>query len=68
TYVADFGHHRVIRWCEGKGEGEIVVGGNGKGHQSNQLSYPFDLSFDDEGNLYVVDWENHRIEKFETVL
>ncbi|CAF4352153.1 unnamed protein product, partial [Adineta steineri] len=26
------------------------------------------LSFDDEGNLYVADWLNHRIQKFEIVL
>ncbi|CAF4078687.1 unnamed protein product, partial [Adineta steineri] len=64
-YVADWGNHRVIRWCEGKEEGEIVVGGNGQG---NQLDGPRGLSFDDEGNLYVADCCNHRIEKFEIIL
>ncbi|CAF4143771.1 unnamed protein product, partial [Adineta steineri] len=46
-------------------EGEIVVGGNGQG---NQLDGPRGLSFDDEGNLYVADCCNHRIEKFEIIL
>ncbi|CAF0779236.1 unnamed protein product [Adineta steineri] len=29
-----------MRWFEGKEEGEIVVGGNGGGIQSNQLNDP----------------------------
>ncbi|CAF1519137.1 unnamed protein product, partial [Adineta steineri] len=44
-----------MRWCEGKKEGEIVVGGSGEGSQSNQLYGPCGLSFDDEGNIYVAD-------------
>ncbi|CAF0794210.1 unnamed protein product [Adineta steineri] len=64
-YVADWRNQRIMRWCEGKEEGEIIVSGNGKG---NQLNYPNSLSFDDEGNLYVIDRWNHRIEKFEIFL
>ncbi|CAF4234719.1 unnamed protein product, partial [Adineta steineri] len=67
-YVADSKNHRVMRWCEGKEEGEVVVGGNGKGIQSNQLNSPNGLSFDDEGNLYVADFENHRVAKFDIIL
>ncbi|CAF4408600.1 unnamed protein product, partial [Adineta steineri] len=34
VYVSDWENkhaenHRVVRWCEGKEEGEIIVGGNG---------------------------------------
>ncbi|CAF4222914.1 unnamed protein product, partial [Adineta steineri] len=57
-----------MRWCEEKEEGEIVVGGNGQGNQLNQLDRPMGLSFDGEGNLYVADYYNHRIEKFEIML
>ncbi|CAF1145201.1 unnamed protein product [Adineta steineri] len=64
-YVADWGNDGIMRWCEGKEEGEVVVGGNGKGSQSNS---PNGLSFDDEGNLYVADSWNNRIQKFEIVL
>ncbi|CAF1386168.1 unnamed protein product [Adineta steineri] len=67
-YVAYSGNHRVMRWFEGKEEGEIVVGRYGRGNQPNQLNKPTGLSFDDEGNLYVVDFLNHRVEKFEIIL
>ncbi|CAF1592922.1 unnamed protein product, partial [Adineta steineri] len=66
-YVADERNHRVVRWCEGDDEGEIVVGGNGFGTQSNQLNYPRGLAFDNEENLYVVDQNNHRIQKYEKI-
>ncbi|CAF4284395.1 unnamed protein product, partial [Adineta steineri] len=67
-YVADCGNYRIMRWCEGNAEGEVVVGGNGHGDQSNQLNYPSGLSFDNEENLYVADYNNHRIQKYEKIL
>jgi sugar lactone lactonase YvrE len=63
--VADWGNHRVMRWCNRAEEGTIVVGGNGKGEESNQLNQPRGLSFDGEGNLCVVDGGNDRLQKFE---
>ncbi|CAF1312321.1 unnamed protein product [Adineta steineri] len=62
-YVADSGNSRIMRWCEGKEEGEVIVGGN----QRHQLHGCHDLSFEDEGNLYVVDLLNYRIVKFEII-
>ncbi|CAF1421653.1 unnamed protein product [Adineta steineri] len=64
-YIADCWNDRIMRWCEGEEEGEIVVGGNRRG---NQLNRPMGLCFDDEENLYVVDYLNHRIQKFEIIL
>jgi sugar lactone lactonase YvrE len=54
-----------MRWIEGAKEGTIIVGGNGKGEQSDQLNCPYGLSFDRDGNLYIADSYNHRIQKFE---
>ena len=31
------------------------------------MSYPTGLSFDDEGNLYVADLENDRIQRFDLI-
>ncbi|CAF1509677.1 unnamed protein product [Adineta steineri] len=69
-YVSDYKKNEVKRWKMGEydNEGIVVAGGNGQGSQSNQLGSPRGLSFDDEGNLYVADDWNHRIQKFEIVL
>jgi hypothetical protein len=53
-----------MRWVKGATQGSVIVGGNGEGGQSNQLNRPVGLSFDRHGNLYVVDYRNHRVEKF----
>jgi len=63
-YVADECNDRVMRWCKGAKEGTIVVGGNGKGQQPNQVNRPSSLSFDRQGNLHVADCYNSRIQKF----
>ncbi|CAF0831652.1 unnamed protein product [Adineta ricciae] len=53
-----------MRWSEGSRQGEVIVGRNGKGEESNQLSSPIGLSFDVEENLYGSDCENDRILRF----
>lgn len=51
-------------WSKGAKQGSVVVGGNGRGAQPNQLYNCWYLSFDRQGNLYVSDYNNHRIQKF----
>ncbi|CAF4935675.1 unnamed protein product [Rotaria socialis] len=64
-YVADLWNHRVMRWTQGdKKQGTVIVGGNGSGAGANQLSYPYGLSFDRQGNLYVADVNNNRVQRF----
>jgi hypothetical protein len=53
-----------MRWVKGATQGSVIVGGNGEGEKSNQLNGPIGLSFDRHGNLYVVDWGNYRVQKF----
>ncbi|CAF1661470.1 unnamed protein product, partial [Rotaria magnacalcarata] len=65
VYVADSGNHRVMRWTQkDKTQGTVVVGGKGAGTLANQLNVPFGLSFDQHDNLYVVDNNNHRLQRF----
>ena len=63
VYIAEKGNNRVVRWLKGAKEGTIVVGGTG-GEQANQFYSPRDLSFDEENNLYVLDGDNNRVQKF----
>lgn len=42
----------------------IVAGGNGYGSNSNQLSNVQDFAIDINGNIYVADLNNHRVQKW----
>ncbi|CAF4317503.1 unnamed protein product, partial [Rotaria sordida] len=67
-YIADGENHHVMKWIKGGKERIIVVGRNGQGKQSNQFNDLNGLSFDQQGDLYIVDRGNNRIQKFEIVL
>ncbi|CAF5052375.1 unnamed protein product, partial [Rotaria sp. Silwood1] len=67
VYVADQGNDRIMRWSKGATQESVIVDGNVPGGQSNQLYWPIGLSFDRVGNLYAVDLENHRVQKFNIV-
>jgi sugar lactone lactonase YvrE len=68
VFVADCYNDRIVCWSKGSREGRIIVGGNGQGQKANQFNYPDGLSFDRQGNLYVVDWGNNRVQKFDICL
>jgi hypothetical protein len=53
-----------MHWLKGATQGSIVVGGNRSGGQANQLNVLVGLSFDRKYNVYVVDYNNHRVQKF----
>ncbi len=66
VYVSDSRNDRVLRWSARSKEVRIIIiGGNGEGQQLNQFNGLRGLSFDHEVNLYVVDWDNHRLQKFD---
>ncbi|CAF4428352.1 unnamed protein product [Rotaria socialis] len=65
VYVVDSANHRVMRFTKrDTTQGTVVVGGNGAGALANQLITPFGLTFDQNGKLYVVDNNNHRIQRY----
>lgn len=45
--------------------GEIVAGGNGAGSNANQLNGPTGIHVDKAGTVYVSDYVNHRVQKWE---
>ncbi|CAF0753112.1 unnamed protein product [Adineta steineri] len=61
-FIVDNNNHRIVG--SGVNGFRCLVGCYGKGSQSNPLFYPFSLSFDHSGNIFVSDSSNHRIQKF----
>ena len=50
-----------MKW---KVDGQTIAGGNGCGHELNQLCYPHGIYVDDEEQcIYIADRDNHRIVK-----
>ncbi len=43
---------------------KAIAGGNGYGSAANQLSFVVGFTADAEGNLYIVDSDNHRVQKW----
>ncbi|CAF1000956.1 unnamed protein product [Adineta steineri] len=61
-FIVDQDNHRIVG-SDVNGF-RCLVGCYGVGSQSNQFSYPFALSFDRSGNIFVTDENIHRIQKF----
>jgi uncharacterized repeat protein (TIGR01451 family) len=41
-----------------------VAGGNGPGAGASQFNRPWDVATDEEGNMYVADYDNYRIQRW----
>ncbi|CAF4275097.1 unnamed protein product [Rotaria magnacalcarata] len=66
-YVVVAANNRVMRWLQGAKQGTVILGGNGRGIAANQFNEPMSFSFDKNGNLYVVDHINYRVQRFTRV-
>jgi hypothetical protein len=61
-FIVDNGNDRIIG-SDVNGF-RCVVGCFGNGSAANELLYPYTLSFDSYGNMFVTDQGNNRIQKF----
>ncbi len=58
-------NNQVKKWAKNAKYAVTIIGDiNGGGNRSDQLSNPRGLVFDKDGNIYVSDTYNHRIQKF----
>ena len=66
-FVADASNHRIQKWTPGATQGITVAGENGygsSGSAADQLSNPTGVYVDSNGNIFVADTWNHRIQKW----
>ena len=62
-FIVEYNNHRVV----GSGPNGfrcVAACQNGPGSASNQLMHPQSMSFDSDGNIWVADTDNGRIQKF----
>ena len=62
-FILEEENHRIVG--SSSNGFRCLIGCYGTGSKSNQLSMPRSFSFDRCGNIFVADWENRRIQKFE---
>lgn len=66
-YVADWLNHRIQKFPPNSTSataGITVVGTGSRGSAPNQLDSPRGVFVDSKGSIYVADYENHRIQKY----
>ena len=64
-YVADRSNHRVQFFISGEMNGSTIAGFTGvNGSNASLFSFPTGIALDNQFNLYVSDYSNHRIQKF----
>ncbi len=64
--MADTSNNRIVKWTTNYTVGGVCIVGCSyvAGRSATQLNGPRDLKFDSQGNLYVSDQSNHRIQKY----
>ncbi|CAF2981464.1 unnamed protein product, partial [Rotaria sp. Silwood2] len=63
-YATDWDKDEVRRYRMGESQGTVVAGGNGQGHNLNQLSLASYIFVDREHSVFVSDFYNHRVMKW----
>jgi hypothetical protein len=65
-YISESNNRRITRWAPNVNFGVCIVACSGKlGTASTQLTNPHSVAFDSNGSLYVSDYRNHRVQKFQ---
>jgi DNA-binding beta-propeller fold protein YncE len=66
-FIADTLNHRILLWLNGATQGRIIAGNGSIGNSVFQLNSPTQIRFDSNYNLYVVDTNNCRIQRFDLI-
>lgn len=66
-FITDSLNHRILLWLNGSENGRIIAGTGVPGNNEYQLNNPLQIRFDSSYNLYVVDTNNSRIQRFNLI-
>lgn len=60
-YIVDTSNYRVLKWLNGQPLGFVVAGGRGSGSTPDKIGVSYAVCVDDQFNVYVSEYSNHRI-------
>jgi hypothetical protein len=61
-YIADSENHRIVRWAQNANSGTLIAGLSGVlGTSTSRLNFPYDVELDEQGRVYIADFNNHRV-------
>jgi sugar lactone lactonase YvrE len=64
-YIADFYAQTIVAWTSYMTSGTVIIGTNSThGNTVSLLNYPFGIIRDVYGNIYVSDYNNHRVQMY----
>lgn len=63
-YILDTNNYRILRWPLGDQFGTVVVNGRGTGTTLDKIGISYDLFVDNQYNIYVSEYGNHRVSKW----
>ncbi|CAF2907798.1 unnamed protein product [Rotaria sp. Silwood2] len=65
-YIVDHYNHRVQKWVLGASNGSTVAGqtNGAPGSSDSHLTHPAGIAVDSDGNVFVVDTNNHRVQRW----
>ncbi|CAF3702625.1 unnamed protein product [Rotaria sp. Silwood1] len=64
-YISNYLGHSITKWKIGETQGTFIAGTPGQsGTSSTQFSSPSTVALDKNGNMYIADTSNHRIQLF----
>ncbi|CAF1416547.1 unnamed protein product [Rotaria magnacalcarata] len=57
----DTANYRVVKWLSGEPLGFTIAGGYGNGASLNQIGTSYAIYLDNQSNIYVSEYSNHRV-------
>jgi hypothetical protein len=63
-YILDTSNYRVLKWNLGDPFGTVIAAGHGNGAALTQIGTSYAMCFDNQNNIYISEYSNHRVTKW----
>lgn len=63
-FILDSYNYRILQWQIGNPFGTVIVNGRGSGSSLSTIGLSYAFCFDNQNNIYVSEYGNHRVTKW----